>query len=479
MQIPILSGILSDGDAEFRQSYPVNLIPVPKETGISNGYLRPADGITQLSTGPGIDRGGVNWRGVCYRVLGGKFCSVGPSGIVTEIGNILGSGPANFDYSFDRLAIATSGYGYYYDGTTLTQITDGDLGAVFDVIYVDGYFIFTDGVNLIQTELADATAIDPLKYGSAETDPDDIHSVHKLRNEPHAVGRYSIEVYENIGGDVFAFQRIEGARVGRGSMGRGCACIFGTDSAADAGIAFLGGGRGENGPEPPSVYLSSNATCERIATREIDTLLQTYTELELSQCLVESRYGLGHQHLYVHLPDRTLVYDHAASQAAGERVWFVLVSASAGFAQYRARYLVWCYDKWLCSDPQSAAVGELTLSSSAHYGQKVRWEFGTVVLYNEGRSGIVHELELVALTGRTAFGLDPYISTSYSKDGLTWSIPKTIKVGARGQRDKRLVWRKQGKIGHFRIQRFEGDSDSFSSFARLEAQIEPLAHAGV
>ena len=76
MQIPILSGVYTDGSPDFRTSYPVNMVPVPKEQGISNGYMRPADGIAQLGTGPGVDRGGINWNGKCYRVMGGSLVRI-------------------------------------------------------------------------------------------------------------------------------------------------------------------------------------------------------------------------------------------------------------------------------------------------------------------------------------------------------------------------------------------------------------------
>lgn len=68
MQIPILSGTFADVSPDYRTSYPRNLVPVPKDTGVSEGYLRPADGIVALGTGPGVDRGGINWNGVLYRV---------------------------------------------------------------------------------------------------------------------------------------------------------------------------------------------------------------------------------------------------------------------------------------------------------------------------------------------------------------------------------------------------------------------------
>ena len=64
MQIPVLAGIYTDNGPDFRRSYPVNLVPVALPNGISNGYVRPADGARIVSTGPGIDRGGIDNVGV-------------------------------------------------------------------------------------------------------------------------------------------------------------------------------------------------------------------------------------------------------------------------------------------------------------------------------------------------------------------------------------------------------------------------------
>ena len=99
-----------------------------------------------------------------------------------------------------------------------------------------------------------------------------------------------------------------------------------------------------------------------------------------------------------------------------------------------------------------------------------------MIVYNEGRGAIFHELELVALTGRVEFGKDPQISTSYSVDGETWGQDHSIKAGAAGDRLKRLVWLQQGHMRNWRLQRFRGDSQSHISMARLEARVEPLAY---
>ena len=467
VQIPILNGIYTDGSPNFRTSYPVNLIPVPKENGISSGFLRPADGLIATGTGPGIDRGGINWNGTCYRVMGSNLVSISSGGAITILGEVGNDGGlVTMDYSFNLLAIASCGNLFYWEPSTgLRQVTDPDLGVVLDVTWVDGYFMTTDGEALVVTDLSDPFAVNPLKYGSSEIDPDPVVALLKLRNEIYALNRYTIEVFDNVGGDLFPFQRIDGAQIEKGVVGTHACCVYMET------VAFLGSGFNEQ----PGVYLGANAQAKKISTQEIDMLLLNYTEAELATVKLEARNDRAHEHLYIHLPDRTIVFDAAASGELNAPVWFTLTSSITGFSQYRARNLVWCYDKWLVGDPLNSNIGFMTQDVSSHYGQTVRWEFGTTILYNEGRGAIVQNLELVGLTGSVAFGEDPTINTSYSIDGQTWSQQKVIRAGSLGQRAKRLVWFQQGWMRNWRIQRFQGNSDAHMSFARLEAQIEPLA----
>jgi hypothetical protein len=334
------------------------------------------------------------------------------------------------------------------------------------VAWVDGYFMTTDGANLVVTELTDPLQVNPLKYGSSEIDPDPVVALIKLRNEIYALNSNTIEVFDNVGGELFPFARIDGAQVQKGCLGTHACCIY------LERIAFLGGGRNE----APCIYIGAAATTQKISTQEIDNLLLTYTEAQLSTTKLEARNDKNHQHLYVHLPDRTVVYDASASEALGDQVWFTLTTTVVGFSQYRARNLVWAYDKWLVGDPQSSAIGYLVQDTGHHWGQQVRWEFGTIIAYNEGNGAIFNRLELVSLTGSVELGTNPQISTSYSVNGLAWSQDRSIAVGTTGNTAKRLAWFQQGHMRNWRIQRFRGDSDAHISFARLEAQIEALAY---
>jgi hypothetical protein len=268
------------------------MIPVPKGNGISEGFLRPADGIVSNGTGPGVDRGGINWNGVCYRVMGSNLVSVSSTGAVTILGDVGDDGLlVTMDYSFDRLAIASSGHLFYWSPTLgLVQVTDADIGVVIDVVWVDGYFMTTDGEFLVVTELLDPTQVNPLKYGSSEVDPDPVIALLKLRNEIYALNRNTIEVFDNVGAELFPFQRIDGAQIQKGCVGTFACCVFVET------VAFVGGGRNES----PGIYMGANATANKISTQEIDQILLQYTEEELALVKLEARNDKAHQHLYVH-----------------------------------------------------------------------------------------------------------------------------------------------------------------------------------
>lgn len=463
MQVPIVSGIYADTSPDFRTSFPINLRPVPKATGISDGYLKPTEGLVQNGTGPGQTRGGIEWDGVCYRVMGTKLVSVASDGVVTVLGDVGSGGTVSMTYSFDRLAVAAGGKLFYWDKTTLTEVTDPDLGTVLDVIWTDGYFVTTDGEFIVTTELLDPTAIDPLKYGSSEFEPDPIVAIERVRNEVYAINRYSIEAFQNTGGENFPFTVIRGAQIERGAVGTHAVCRF-TD-----GIAFVGSGRGE----AVGVYIGLNGSSQKISTRDIDKELSKLTDAELSAIVMERMAWDGFDLLLIHLPDVTLAFDANATAAMSVPAWYQIATATAPSYRgaYQGRHFVYCYGKWLVGNPASSQVGYMSDTVMTHWGQRVGWRFATPVIYNMGAGAILHELELVGVGGNVD---EPAtIETEYSLDGVEWSLPLRISVS--DNRNKRMRWARLGKLSNFRMQRFSGDSAAPISFARLEARVEPLA----
>lgn len=469
MQIPILNGIFTDSDSDIRVAYPVNRVPTPIPSGISNGSLKAYDGIEEKSeSSAGTSRGAIEWDGTHYRVIGSKLTSIDSDGVITELADVENDGlDVALDYSFDRLSIGSNKKLFYWDKITLTEVTDPDLGDSLDHIWVDGYFMSTDGENLVVTELNDPTSVNPAKYGSSEADPDPVVALLKLINEPYAINRFTMEVFENIGGSGFPFRRIEKAQIEKGSLGTHTCCKF-LES-----IAFVGGGKEES----ISIFVVSNSVPTKIASREIDLQLKNYTENQLKNSLLESRFDIGHQFLLFHLPDKTLVYDHAASVRTGEKIWFILSSSPYAdkIEQYRGRHLTWVNDKWWVGDSKTGKIGFLNSSEYSHWGVNVSWEFSTVIIFNnEMPNGIlINYLELTGLTGRNSLSDNSNVLTSYSVDGEVWSTPKT-KFFKRGERKKILRWYGQGMTKTWRIQRFQGVGSSMFTPLRLDMDIETL-----
>lgn len=553
MQIPIINGTYTDMQANYRTSYPRNLVPVPKQTGIAEGYLRVFDGLSQFAAPLSIlgsERGGINWNGVLYRVVGSKLVSYAADGTPTIITDVGDDGQTVvFDYSFDYLAVASAGKLYYYTpagvatatalsivsggtsyalGDTLqfingvwatvtgetggvvsalsifeagislesaipanpqtqltttgaggglsvnitwtpavnntVQVTTQYLGTVVDFLWMAGYFVATDGTNIIPTDLTAPTHVIFADYGSSEADPDPITGLIKYRNELYVFNRYTCEVFDNVGGTNFPFQANEGAIVEKGALSRRTKCKFAQQ------VAFVGSARNE----PTSVYLLAPGFANKIATAEIEEILRGYTEAVLSASILEAREDRIHQHLFFHLPDQTLVYDYAASQILQQPIWFILSTDASAYGRYRARHFVYCYDKWTCGDIFDSRIGYLDRTVATAYGALVGWQFDVQFLYNQHKGAIIQVLELIGLTGRAPAGTNPTISLSYTRDGLVYGNERFVKLGSLGQFQKRMQWLNALFFREVASMRFRGATPALCSFTRLEAEIEPL-----
>lgn len=427
MRIPLVSGITTDESAEFRTSYPVNLEIVPTDNKIAEAQFRAPSGAVPWVTGLGVDRGGMLWGNSMFRIMGTKFVRVEATGIVTEEGEVGGSGPATFAEGFGRFGMMSNDKLFYYDGN-FVEVTDPDLGPVKDLLWIDGYFMTTDGTSVVVTELNDPTSVQPLKYGSAEEDPDMVTGLIKVRDEANVLGRYTIQIFRNIGGNGFPFATQKGATIPVGCVGPHAKCLF-ADSFAFVGSAL---------DEAIGVYLAGSGSASRISTRWVDDELAKLTD-PATQIVLENRTSRAERRLLVHLPDKTLVFLANASRTLGAPVWVILQSGLGG--QYRLRNAVMAYGKTIVGDTESGALGWLDDTVSTHFGEAVQWQFDAGPLYNGGKGGIVTAVELIGLPGRAPPGEEPTMFMSMTRDGETFSVERVLPMGMRGERTKRMIWR--------------------------------------
>jgi hypothetical protein len=459
-QISILKGIYTDEKVNFLASYPVNMDPIIGENGISKGYLRTSAGIVTVASGLGADRGAMVWDNFLFRVMGTKLYSI-VANTPVELGTVGGAGPVSMDYSFDRLAIASAGVLYYWNGVTLDPVTDPDIGTVLDVVYIDGYYMTTDGENLVVTELNDPFAVNPIKYGSSEAQPDPVVGLMVVRDEVYAVNTNTIENFQNVGGTGFPFQANPAGLIPKGAVGTHAMAYF-LDT-----FAFVGSGRGE----ALSVYIAGEGSTTNISTPTIDAMIAA--DGAQTQIEVEAIQERGEQKLLIHLQDRTLVYYHQATRAAETPVWTILRGGVQADQPYPGRHFVYSSSAWYCGS-QAGEIGYLDDVVKTQFGDETGCQFDTAFLFNEGRGAILKVVELVGLPGRTATTSSPTAMLSWTVDGQTYSQERAVSIGNQGQRNKRMQWRPKVRFPNYLGMRFRLPSSAIVSFARLDVEAEPL-----
>lgn len=460
MQLSLVSGVVSNEQAEFELSHPLNLEPIIINSKISNGQLRTAVGAVEIGQGPGVDRGAISWNDVCYRVMGRELVKVEPNGSVSSIGFVEGEGPVTLDYSFDRLIIRSGQSLFYWDGTVLLQVIDPDLGACIDVMWIDGYTMSTDGQYVVVTELSNPFEVKPTKYGSAEADPDPITGLIKVSDEAYVVGRHTIQVFQNVGGNGFPFATIKGATIPYGCVSPSAKTPYGRS------FAFVGSGKGE----ALGVYVAGQGTASKISSRAVDDWLSSLSDPAAIVC--ERRVARDELRLLVHGPTETWVYLAKASEAAGEPIWYRAQSGRG--AAYRLRYATNVYGRTMVGDLASAKLGYLTTAESSHFGDAAEWAFEAGLVYNQAKGAIIDRVELVGMSGR---GNEPNGASAFmsmSRDGRVWSAERAVSLGRKGERTKRIEWRPHARMRAYLAFRFRGYSRALAGFAACEVTARAL-----
>lgn len=453
--IPLLSGVAGTGQAEFATVYPLNLEPLAIDNKIARGQLRATSGAIPLGTGPGVDRGGVTWNAQHYRVMGTKLIKVAADGTNDVVGDLGGDGPVRLDYSFDRLGIRSGSTLWYYDGMNLTQVIDEDLGAVVDMMWIDGYWMTTDGNSIIVTELSDPFSVLPLKYGSAEEDPDPVTGLMKIRDEVYVLNRHTIPAFRNVGGNGFPFAAQEGATIPYGCVSATAKCYFA------GSFAFVGGAR----DQALGVRVAGQGDADKISTRAVDDAIAAVADP--TSIVLESRVYRDEERLFVHLPEESWVFLAKASLLLQSAIWYRCRSGTGD--PYRIRAAIPAYGKFICGDTQTAAIGELSDDVSTHFGAMTEWQFDVGMIAGDGR---LQKVELVGLPGRGPSGEDATTFLSMTRDGQTFSIERAISAGRAGERTKRMQWRPRGfRFSPYLGLRFRGYNMAMPGFTKCEVEL--------
>jgi hypothetical protein len=191
--ITFIKGDKHGDEVDYRDYLPVNMTGILRKILGVDGYMYELPGLTEIGQGIGIDRGGVwNERLINhYRISGDNLVQVNASGAATSLGTISGLDRASLPYSFDTQGIIADGKFWLWDGSTLTQVVDPDIGVPIDGVWIDGYYMLTDGEYLYHTDLGAETSINSLQYATSQFSPDPTVGLGKTQdNKVIAFNRY-------------------------------------------------------------------------------------------------------------------------------------------------------------------------------------------------------------------------------------------------------------------------------------------------
>jgi len=463
MRLPLIKGSRIDENAEWRDALPLNMVGFFQNVAGAPGYLRTTDGLKFFATGFGQDRGGI-WSerfNEHFRVSGDRFISVSQFGVITDLGDpttIPGSNQVQFARSFNSVAFVADGDYYRWNASTLTNVTKPvGAGDFIDMTWIDGYYIFTDGENLWNTTLADETAFNPNERAGSDFSPDDIVAIDTTTDNKLIVfNRYTTERFYNNAGQQFPFARIPNAAIPIGIVGTNAKARIG-----DGAWVVFGGSK----ERTPSFYLLTNSY-QNIATKEIDAIMDTYSDFELVNMTIEFRDTRDQSLVICQLPRDTLVYDLTMSSKVGDNIWYRWKSGDNPWRAINGVYDPRNVDdeasSWIYGDSEDTTIGKLDTTICTQYGTDLEWQCKTPIVR---LGGTVGNMEIQTAPGHGTES-NPKVYVSTTKDGVLFGPEVIISQGRPGEYQDRLIARRLGdypnKFG-LRIRGFSKTITSLSS----------------
>lgn len=387
---------------------PVELLSVP--------------GIVSHATLSGPGRGLFVQKDSLYAVGGLDMYSVDSLGTATSLGTVPGT---------DLLTMAGNGIeivlsnGYYYDGSTVAPVPDGDMPGVEAVDFVDGYILGVESNSgrFVGSDLNDATSWDALSYATAEGSPDNLLTLKVDHRQVLLFGTDSIEIWWNSGISGFPFERLSGGFVEIGCLAKHSVV------KADNSVFWLASDR--------TIRRLSNQTPQRVSQHGVEEKIASYASV--SDCIAFSWTWDGHIFIAFRFPSQEAcwVFDVTSNEwhersTYGSSDWLISGVAS-------------CHGRVYVQDALTGNVGYLSDESYTEFGGILRREWTYPLVYNGHQRTFFSEIEVVCQTGNAPIGITPYINLDISDDGgNTWRTMPQKELGTSGDYTKRVRWQRLG-----------------------------------
>ena len=444
MKIPFLGGAYEGRSSNVSPETCLNMFYEKGKSGES--LVGTAGSTVKVTPLQGEVRGGIAYNGLAYFVISNTLYEVNSAGTATSRGTI--------NTTTGRVSMAHNGIrtsanqqimfvdgtdGWIYDNTTstLSQITDTDFVASDTVVFIDGYFVFSQNGNSDRfwlTAQYDGTSIDASDFSTAEGWPDVVQSLIADNRELFIFGTETLEVWYNSGDTDNTFQRYQG-----GFKQHGCVARF-SPARFDNSVIWLSQNDRGHGQV---VMMAEGYQPKVVSTAEVNYQISTYKNID--DAFGYSYQHEGHEFYVLTFPGNGVTWAFDAST----REWHRRGETINGVAS-RERYNchVFAFGKHLFGDYLNGKIYELDGTIGTIDGVAVPRERTTITITDEEDrrrlSSIQLDMEEGIGSGNTVN--DDIFELSYSKDGgHTYSTIRQRNAGEGGEWDKRVIWRRLGQ----------------------------------
>lgn len=431
----------------------VNLFPRVNESGTSKEQeviaLIDTPGLSEkVNVGDGLpQRGSIKTTtDVYYTVNGGKLFKINSDFTATEIGTLSTStGHVSMADNGITLAIVDGSYAYYVTlaDDTFTPNADSDLESFDNVIFQDGYFIFS-GDSKVQISGLFDTTIDALDFTTSEGSPDTIVGIISLERLLYVANTQTIEAYSNTGNADFPFERMDGS-----FLEIGLAARFSLVKSRDE-IFFIGSDKDGSG----LVFKARGANIQKISTHVIDQKIASYGDISEAKGYVYQEEGSSFYVLNFVGQDTTWVYDIKTG------MWHERTYTNDGAQErHRAYSHAYAYSTHLVGDYETGSIYEMSRQYKTDNGEEIVRFRVSPHLSGSGNEVEITSLEIDIESGVGLDGLgqgtDPQIMLQVSKDGgRSFGTELWTSMGKIGETKARAKWRRlgQGRDIVFKVQ---------------------------
>jgi hypothetical protein len=441
---PFLGGSFNGRSAAFDAQRTFNLYPEMGESGSSRSPVlligTPGLRLWTTLTGNGI-RGCIRFNAsVSIIIAENNVWKVTSGKAATLLGHITyGSTPVFMASNGTLVMLVTGGPdGYFIDPIvgTVAPITDSDFVGGTRVDFIDGYFVWTaPGTGKFQVTQLYGSNIDGLDFATAEGAPDNLISVLVNHREVWLFGESTVEIWYDSGSPDFPLQRIQGAFLE-------CGCLAaGSVAKMDNTVFWLStDDRGQG-----IVQRADGYTPKRVSNHAFEAAVASYSTL--SDAVAYTYQQEGHSFYVITFPTDGATWCFDASNGLWHERGYR--KADGTLTRHRSNCQMNFAGETLVGDFENGNVYVLDLDTFTDNGDAIERFRICPHITNGGNYSFYQALELFMQTGvglSTGQGRDPQAMLQWSDDGgYVWSNEIWASIGAIGDRQARVRWRRLGK----------------------------------